>query len=166
MNKNTKVISAFPACGKTFLFNNEDFVNKYIILDSDSSKFSWIYDDNGNKTNIRNPDFPSNYIKHIKDNIGKVDLIFVSSHSSVREALDKNKIQYTLVYPYIGLKDDWINRCSNRGNDEKFIDVIDKNWDAWNKEMKVCAERHINYELQTKEEFLYDALLALGYIKN
>ena len=134
-------------------------------MDSDSSKFSWIYDDNGNKTNIRNPDFPSNYIKHIKDNIGKVDLIFVSSHSSVREALDKNKIQYTLVYPHKDLKNDWINRCRDRGNDEKFIDVIDKNWDEWNKEMKICAERHINYELQTKEEFLYDAFLALEYIK-
>ena len=37
--KDTKIISAFPACGKTYLFEN--FKDK-IILDSDSSKFSWI----------------------------------------------------------------------------------------------------------------------------
>ena len=37
----TKIISAFPACGKTYAFKklNE---NGYKILDSDSSKFSWM----------------------------------------------------------------------------------------------------------------------------
>ena len=39
--KKTKIISAFPACGKTYAFEklNE---NGYEILDSDSSKFSWM----------------------------------------------------------------------------------------------------------------------------
>ena len=166
MCQTTKLLSTFHACGKTFLFDNKDFTNKYIVLDSDSSKFSWLYDEDGYKTNVRNPDFPNNYIQYIKDNIGKVDFIFVSSHSSVRDALDKNKVQYTLVFPHKNLKDDWIERCKKRGNNEFFINIINSNWDAWNQEMKICAERHINYELQTKEEFLYDALLALGYIKN
>ena len=49
--KNTIVISAFPACGKTYAFNN--FQDSYSILDSDSSKFDKTY-------------FPDNYIKHIK----------------------------------------------------------------------------------------------------
>ena len=37
----TKIISAFPACGKTQAFKklNE---NGYKILDSDSSQFSWM----------------------------------------------------------------------------------------------------------------------------
>ena len=37
----TKIISAFPACGKTYAFKklNE---NGYKILDSDSSEFSWM----------------------------------------------------------------------------------------------------------------------------
>ena len=36
---NTKIYSVFPACGKTYLFENQD---KYglKILDSDSSEFS------------------------------------------------------------------------------------------------------------------------------
>jgi hypothetical protein len=56
--RNTKVIAAFPACGKTYCFDrNED----YIILDSDSSKFSWTYPD-GLASNYRNPEFPKNYI--------------------------------------------------------------------------------------------------------
>ena len=56
--RNTKVIAAFPACGKSYCFDrNED----YIILDSDSSKFSWAYPD-GLAAKYRNPDFPKNYI--------------------------------------------------------------------------------------------------------
>ena len=41
----TKIISAFPACGKTYAFKklNE---KGYKILDSDSSQFSWCYDHN------------------------------------------------------------------------------------------------------------------------
>ena len=47
MNKNTKIISAYPCCGKTYakeyaktLFKEDNYIPK--IMDSDSSKFSWI----------------------------------------------------------------------------------------------------------------------------
>ena len=40
---NTKIISAFPACGKTYAFERLS-KEGYKILDSDSSKFSWCYD--------------------------------------------------------------------------------------------------------------------------
>ena len=108
--KKTKIISAFPACGKTYAFEklNE---NGYEILDSDSSKFSWmdvvdkVYEmkNRGKELQrryikVRNPEFPSNYIQHIKENIGKADYIFVSSHKEVRDALIQNGIYFTLVY--------------------------------------------------------------------
>lgn len=82
-----------PACGKTYLFNTRDDLT---ILDSDSSQFSWTQKEDGK---VRNPDFPNNYIKHIKENIGRVDFIFVSSHKEVREALDNAGIEFYLVYP-------------------------------------------------------------------
>ena len=40
--KNTKVIAAFPACGKTYYFNNHK--DGTTVLDSDSSQFSWTYE--------------------------------------------------------------------------------------------------------------------------
>ena len=67
----TRIISAFPGTGKSYFHNNSE----YSTLDSDSSEFSWIINDDGDK--VRNPNFPSNYISHIKDNIGKADFIFV-----------------------------------------------------------------------------------------
>jgi hypothetical protein len=119
--KETTVISAFPAVGKSWLFN--ELSNKGIsVLDSDSSKFSWLSE------GVRNPDFPKNYISHIKENIGKVDYIFVSSHKEVRSEMNFNLISYILVYPHESLIKEYIERFTKRGNDEKFIEFICKNW--------------------------------------
>lgn len=119
--KNTKVISGFPAVGKSFLTLRSDL----IALDSDSSSFSWISE------GVRHPDFPNNYIKHIQENIGKADYIFVSSHDIVRNALRNNGTKYSLVYPAIELKDEYVQRYINRGNNEGFINFISSKWDEF-----------------------------------
>lgn len=102
--KNTIIISAFPACGKSYMYNNYNG-KPYSMLDSDSSKFSWIYE-NGIKTDKRNPNFIADYMNHIKENIGKVDVIFVSSHAGVRKALRENNLKYIMVYPSLDMKDE------------------------------------------------------------
>lgn len=136
---NTKIISVFHVCGKTYAFKklNE---KGYKILDSDSSQFSWCYDYNPvNSDKIeryRNPEFPKNYIQHIKDNIGKVDYIFVSSHKEVIDALIENGIYFTLVYPGRKMKAEWVGRCFLRGSGEKFCQLIVDNWDKWIDEME------------------------------
>lgn len=130
----TKIISAFPGCGKTYCFKNKQDCFKR-ILDSDSSHFSWIKDENGNNTKVRNPEFPDNYIKYIKDNIGKAEIIFVSSHEIVRKALEENNIEYTLIYPSIEQKEEWIRRFKNRNDNKQFIDFISNNWEKFINEM-------------------------------
>jgi len=121
----TKIISAFPGVGKTTYHKN----NSDTTLDSDSSGFSWVIDEHGNKT--RNPHFPQNYIDHIKQNIGKYKYIFVSSHKEVRDALLDNCIFFYLVYPVNSRKDEFIQRYKDRGNDENFIKLIKTNWENW-----------------------------------
>lgn len=115
----TLVVSAFPGCGKSYLFNND---TDDIILDSDSSKFD-------------KKDFPSNYIKHIKDNIDYADIILVSSHKDVRTALFDNEIKFILVYPDIKLKEEYLERYKQRGSPEAFIKLISTNWDSWVSDM-------------------------------
>lgn len=122
----TIVISAFPACGKSWCYNN--LQDKFSMLDSDSSNYSWIKDENGKNTDKRNPDFPNNYIEHIKENLGKIDFIFVSSHENVRKALIENEIPFMMVYPEEGQLEHWIERMEKRGNDNKFISFIADNW--------------------------------------
>lgn len=170
----TRIYSIFPACGKTWLYEHqEDYDLK--ILDSDSSQFSWVYrkrtaeeleeerrvwesiprllsgDAFINKIKdveikARNPDFPANYIKHIKENIGKYDCIFVSSHASVREALDKEGIDFTIVYPMPLCKAEWVGRCfirEKKGESGCGAEVMYNNFDQWILE---CAETGINHK--------------------
>lgn len=128
-NKITIIISAFPACGKSYMYNNYNG-KPYSMLDSDSSKFSWIYE-NGIKTNVRNPDFITDYMNHIKENIGKVDVIFVSSHAEVRKALRENNLKYFMVYPSLDMKEEMLNRMRERGNDSKFIEFQESHYEQF-----------------------------------
>jgi hypothetical protein len=145
---NTRIYSVFPACGKTYLYEHqEDYDLK--ILDSDSSNFSWIrcYDPCGRPTTkLRNPDFPNNYIEHIKENIGKYDCIFVSSHASVREALDAEGIDFTIVYPMSNCMAEWVGRCFIRdqiGESGCGPEAMYNNWDQWIGE---CFETGIDHK--------------------
>ena len=120
----TRIISAFPGMGKTYYHS----LHKDTTLDSDSSDYSWIMK-NGEK--IRNPDFPNNYINHIKENIGKYDFIFVSSHKEVREALKNNCLFFYLIYPSPFRKQEFIQRYTLRDSPESFIDLVKANWEDW-----------------------------------
>lgn len=148
----TKIFSVFPACGKTWLYEHqEDYGLK--ILDSDSSQFSWLYTDKDEfgkpldgYRRIRNPDFPSNYIRHIKENIGKYDYIFVSSHASVREALDKEEIDFTIVYPHSSCQAEWVGRCFIRdknGESGCGAEAMFNNWEQW---LMECIETGIDHK--------------------
>jgi len=86
----TLVVSGFPGVGKTHYFLTE---SSHTIVDSDSSSYSWL------RPGVRNPGFPRNYIDQIKSLLGKCDVILVSSHKDVRDALVDQGILFTLVYP-------------------------------------------------------------------
>ena len=136
------VISAYPACGKSTIYNEWSIYsgneNGLKILDSDSSLFSWVYDENGNKTNIRNTDFPNNYIKYIKEHLKTEDIIFVSSHKVVREALYEAHIPYISIFPkdtLLNMKD-WKLRFLDRGNTQSFIDFQMEHWTEFIKDLE------------------------------
>lgn len=118
MNKSTKIVCGFPGVGKSTLFNDPEFSSKYTVLDSDSSKFDKKF-------------FPNNYIKHIKDNIGIVDYIFVSTHEDVIDALIREGLKFVIVYPSKDRKLEFVENYRNRGNDQKFIDKLCSNWETW-----------------------------------
>lgn len=139
----TLVVSAFPGCGKSHLFRNKGETK---ILDSDSSTFD-------------KSEFPQNYISHINSNIGSVDIILVSSHKVVRDALVDDGIEFTLVYPCRDIKDEYIQRYVDRGNDDKFVELLKTNWENWMDELEEqsgCKK----VELQ-KGEYLSDIISKL-----
>lgn len=122
----TTVICGFPGVGKSkFVEINSDLYN---VLDSDSSEYSWMYDKDGNKTNVRNPEFPQNYINHIKENIGKVDVIFTSTHDTVIKALMEEGIRFNIIYPDPMARNIWLNRIAERGSSNEFCEMLYNNW--------------------------------------
>lgn len=127
MEKQTKLISAFPGTGKTYFFNHT--ADKH-VLDSDSSKFD-------------KSKFPENYLIYIKNNISKVDIILISSHKEVRDALEEAGLEFTLVYPQEQLKQEYVDRFKQRGDNKAFISLISVNWTKWLKELhnQCCNER-------------------------
>lgn len=147
---NTRIYSVFPACGKTWLYEHqEDYGLR--VLDSDSSQFSWVC---VNGVKERNPDFPNNYIKHIKENIGKYDCILVSTHKAVREALEAENIDFTIVYPGKVCKAEWVGRCFIREKEGKSgcsAEVMYNNWDEWVEECHETCQKHGHIMLEGRE---------------
>lgn len=142
----SEVISGFPGVGKTYYQTN----TTRKVLDSDSSKFSWI------EKGVRHPDFPNNYISHIKSNLDSADVILVSSHANVRDALVVNSIPFTLIYPDKSIKEEYIQRFKNRGSDEKFIEMLYKNWDSFIGELD--AQTGCKKIVLQKGQYLSDVL--------
>ena len=139
MGIDTTLCAAFPGTGKSHYFRN----SKLNVLDSDSSTF--------NKS-----EFPANYIEHIKNNMGKVDVILISSHEEVREALVENELPFTLVYPDKDLKGDYIARYKDRGSPEGFINIISNNWYNWLGELK--DQRGCEKIILKQGEYISDVL--------
>lgn len=185
----TKILSVFPACGKTWIYEHQKELG-ISVLDSDSSEFSWMYrkrtpeeieelkeyweqnfknfmtwekyanmikDD---EIRVRNPEFPDNYIEYIKDQLefDKYDYIFVSSHESVRKALNEEGIDFIIVFPKRKLKNEWINRCYLRENNGFPLSVLVDNWDKWIDQMYLEIRSGHRYKILKSNQYLSDVL--------
>lgn len=147
----TRIIAAFPGTGKTYF----TAANPGRCLDSDSSQFSWLIRDGApvtvNGAKVRNSEFPGNYIAHLKEQIGKYEFIFVSTHKEVRDALLGSCLFFYLVYPDLDDKQVYLQRYKDRGSPQAFVDLLDKNWLDWLGELsrvgagckKLCMFNHL-----------------------
>lgn len=139
----TKIISGFPGVGKSHLGKISD--NEVKVLDLESSDF---------KGENRWED----YKNEIKNQVGKVDVLFVSSHKETRKILSELGLNFYLVYPDRSLKDEYLRRYTERGSSEEFIDTMDKNFDLFidsieNEEVR-CAKIKLTGENEYLDSFL------------
>lgn len=146
--KKTKLVLGFPGVGKSMYYMKKK--GKIDVLDSDSSTFS-------------KDGFPSNYIEHILENIGTHDIIFISTHEVVRKALksidifsNENVEGVYLVYPDLSLKDEYIKRYKERGNNKQFIEVLDKMFDNWVEELNNESNKFIKIKLNDSNYYISD----------
>lgn len=149
------IVSAYPGCGKThYVSHNPPFYCE----DSDSSFYSWIYD-GMIKTDRRNPAFPENYIDHIKSLMYKRDVIFVSSHKVVRDALYEKEIPHVILYPCREAKDEWMRRFKKRGSTDEFIKFQNEHWDEFIDEIESTKSDNIRHIIRLYEKPILSGLL-------
>lgn len=150
----TRLISAFPGTGKTYYCLQNSMVyltdgskiydwTKNSVLDSDSSLFD-------------RQDFPQNYIDYIIGRMGKVETILISTHKEVRQALVENNIKFTLVYPEVSLRQEYVKRFFKRGSPEVFINLIERNWEEWIRQLQ--AQVGCSHIILGKGEYLSDKI--------
>jgi len=126
-----QVISGFPGVGKSYFTRLHGSAR---VHDSDSIHFSWI------RPGERHPEFPQNYIQHILTLQDKVDIVLVSSHKEVRDALVTVGVEFTLVYPKREAKEQYLDRYRERGSDADFLSLLDAKWDQFLDDME--AQEH------------------------
>lgn len=126
--KEAMIICGFPGVGKSCVATN-----RKNIVDLESSVFSWIYDpyNHTNGGRVRNPNFPENYIKTIRDGVGDFEYVLISSHQAVRDALKAEGLPYIIVAPKRDLKNEYIIRYLQRGNEIDFIELMNEKWDEF-----------------------------------
>lgn len=156
------IYAGFPAIGKThFATSVPDAV------DADSSTFSWIW--RGPEARERHPDWPQNYIDHIRslDTDDGPRYVLVSSHREVRDALVAAEMWFTLVYPRRELREEYRLRMRLRESPEGLITkVIDELWDG---ALDECAAQDgCDHIILGSGRYLGDALgrHAIAYAKD
>lgn len=136
------VFSGFPGIGKSSVFNDP---GSYTVADSDSSTFP-----------KEDGAFPANYMQHIESIRHTVDILLVSSHDVVRDALVANNIPFFLVYPTADQKADYMQRYADRGSPQPFLDLMEKNFEKF---VAGCEAQEGCTHIVLKEgEFLSDVI--------
>ena len=144
------LVSAFPGMGKTYAFNT---LGKQLkILDSDSSKFD-------------KSDFPKNYIEHIKENIANNDIIFISSHKEVRDALEMENIDFDLFYPSKNRRNEFLENYVARHSPRDLIMKIDNHWNEWIDEIEHDSNKNCHAHcLSHTGEFIGNNPMIMTYV--
>ena len=128
-----KIISAFATMGKTTLAKKDKR-----IVDLDSSAFSWVEkeefleDGTAVRYKERNPNFAEDYFSKIKELVesDEVDLVLISTHKEIRKKLTEEGMAFYTVIPTKESKEEVLRRMKERGDDEKFIEMIDETFDS------------------------------------
>lgn len=155
----TKVIAGFPAIGKTYAARNSN----YLCVDCDSSQWNWLTDPNGdflmtdNGSRIPNPNFPQNYIDHIKFQMKHdfLDFVFVSSHETVCQCLKENYIDFTIVVPALNCKKEYYKRMQQRESPTSLIERVTENWNLWLIDRQLEPNCYVLNQGQTLNDILH-----------
>lgn len=163
---NTLIISAFPGCGKTYIYENQDKYG-YKVMDSYSSKFA------------KHENWEEEYVEHIKNNLGKFDFIFIAQYFKVLELLDRDNVAFVVVSPDNReelsdmerqlIKQQWFGRFILRDNSHikdlnEWLELLKNNYDVWTSVESLSKNHPQELVLLKENQYLSDVIDDL-YLK-
>ena len=113
---------------------------------------------------FRTGDFPTNYIKEVKELIGTVEYLFISSDPIILKQLNKEGIEILLVYPENSLKEEYMKRYCERNSSYDFIGVLYKHWDEWLNALK--EQTYCKHIVLKSGEHLQDILFHISDLQS
>ncbi len=149
-------VYAFSATGKTTV------AKKYSnVIDMESTLYKYdnvIEEDETLKCTKREKrkDWPENYFRLLEEVKNQYDYILISDNIC-NTFLREKQYEYWWVYPKKELKEEYLQRCQERGNNPEFLYWYDKEWDDL---LEACrrddsASKHIELD---EKQYLEDVL--------
>lgn len=135
----TILCAAFPGTGKTFICNNSKL--KAIEVEF------WQYESQ------------KQFIQDVKSQLGKVDIIFLSTEFEGLQLLHNEGLEFCLVYPQKNLRNEYLDRYIERDNPYDFIGTMMKYWDTTIEKLK--EQKYCKHIILEKNQYLNDVLHLL-----
>lgn len=147
--KQTKIYACFSGSGKTYA--QSKYPDKVLDLESSYYKYKGLSQKTveslkGSTNRILNADFVKDYVNAIIDNIGKVEVLFISQHDEILARLDELGIKYTIVFYEDDMARECLTRCKNRGNSPDFVWGIASKWGYFCKKYQVEGAILLNHD--------------------
>lgn len=174
--KKTLIVSAFPACGKTYLYENQDKLKfKY---NRENTTFSFCDSDSSHYDKCEG--WEKQYVNDIEKKLGSVDFIFISQHEKILKELDLRKIPFVVIAPdnseYLLdkerklIKQQWFGRFVLRDNShiknfENWFKLLKANYDVWTNIENLIKYNPVNLFLLKENQYIEDIIEDLYYKK-
>ena len=122
------IIVSWPATGKSYYKGYQN------ILDLEGSPFKYLSPKSKSKTLTEkgpvSSEWPANYFNYLKKVKNNYDAVLAPSvQHDIIELLLKENIEFTVVLPDKSLKDEYIRRCVDRGDNTEWQKYFMDTWD-------------------------------------
>lgn len=172
----TMIVSAFPACGKIYLYENQDDLLfsylgesiKFTFLDSDSSKYK------------KHEGWEKEYVDDLEKKLGTADFLFICQYPEVLAELEKRNTPFVVVAPdnseWISIqgrrciKQQWFGRFVLRDNNHikdfnKWVSDLKENYDMWTTIEWLTKYNPVSFFLLKQDEYLSSIIEDLYWKK-
>ena len=153
-----KVICAFPNCGRKILHRNSSTlgIKTFYVITED---YALRYNGTSYEENTR---YPQNMITDV---VGayyddRYDFVLCGYNPEVCDTLALLRIPYTLVFPTLELKEEYMSRAASRGFDSRFYYDFCNHYEEMLKKCQDDVNASEKFVLSDKEDTLMNTLIV------